>query len=381
MNADLLSLARDALGSDFYKLAGQFLGESQASTQTALSSLLPVVVGAMAQKGATPEGASRLISLANSTNLDANAPGNVAALFSGEAAGIKSMLKAGTSSLVPALFGDKSGALVNALSSASGVKSSSATNLLAMVVPLVLALLKKLIGDQGLSASSLASLLAGQARNLQGAIDSRLTGALGFSSPAAFLGGLGERAAEATARTGAHLSGATSGISAGTAAAATSVNRSPLARWLPWVIAAAVLLFLWNMFAGRAPAPPTASAPTASAPPPASAPTVVASGLPAKIYFDVGAAAIGPEASKTLTAVADTIRKDNAKVVITGYTDKTGDAAKNEKLAKDRAVATRDALMAAGVADSSIDMRPPMFVESGAGTSDAEARRVEINRQ
>jgi hypothetical protein len=270
---------------------------------------------------------------------------------------------------------------VNALSSASGVKSSSATNLLAMVVPLVLALLKKLIGDQGLSASSLASLLAGQARNLQGAIDSRLTGALGFSSPAAFLGGLGERAAEATARTGAHLSGATSGISAGTAAAATSVNRSPLARWLPWVIAAAVLLFLWNMFAGRAPAPPTASAPTASAPPPASAPTVVASGLPAKIYFDVGAAAIGPEASKTLTAVADTIRKDNAKVVITGYTDKTGDAAKNEKLAKDRAVATRDALMAAGVADSSIDMRPPMFVESGAGTSDAEARRVEINRQ
>ena len=54
MNANLLSLAQDALGSDFLKLAGQFLGEPQGSTQTALSSLLPAVIGGIAQKGATP---------------------------------------------------------------------------------------------------------------------------------------------------------------------------------------------------------------------------------------------------------------------------------------------------------------------------------------
>jgi hypothetical protein len=54
MNANLLSLAQDALGGDFSKLAGQFLGESQGATQTALSSLLPAVIGGIAQKGATP---------------------------------------------------------------------------------------------------------------------------------------------------------------------------------------------------------------------------------------------------------------------------------------------------------------------------------------
>lgn len=32
MNANLLSLAQNALGGDFAKLAGQFLGESQGST-------------------------------------------------------------------------------------------------------------------------------------------------------------------------------------------------------------------------------------------------------------------------------------------------------------------------------------------------------------
>jgi len=54
--------------------------------------------------------------------------------------------------------------------------------------------------------------------------------------------------------------------------------------------------------------------------------------------------------------------------------------AKNEELAKSRALAVRDALKAAGVPEASMEMRPPMFVETGAGGGDAEARRVEITR-
>ena len=55
--------------------------------------------------------------------------------------------------------------------------------------------------------------------------------------------------------------------------------------------------------------------------------------------------------------------------------------AKNEELAKSRASAVRDALKAAGVAEANIEMKPPMFVEVGAAGGDAEARRVEINKQ
>jgi hypothetical protein len=40
----------------------------------------------------------------------------------------------------------------------------------------------------------------------------------------------------------------------------------------------------------------------------------------------------------------------------------------------------RDALKAAGVSEASIEMRPPLFVEQGAGGNDAEARRVEISK-
>jgi outer membrane protein OmpA-like peptidoglycan-associated protein len=374
MNANLLTLAQDALGGDFSKLAGQFLGESQGATQSALNSLLPAVLGGIAQKGATPQGASGLMSLINGANLDVSSLGNLAGLFGGGGSGVNALLKAGTSSLVPGLFGDKAGALVNALSSSSGIKTASATNLLALIVPLVLTFLKKLMGDKGLNANSLSSLLSSQGPNLQGSLDSRMSSALGFASPAAFLSGLGGQAADTAMRAGAAV--------AGGAAAATTATKSGLMRWLPWLIGAAVVLFLWNLMTGKStPAPAPTAAVTAPAAPPAPAPAMVAASLPAKVYFEVGAATIGADGSKTLGAVADMIKKDDLKVTVTGYTDKTGDVAKNEELAKSRASAVRDALKAAGVADANIEMKPPMFVEVGASGGDAEARRVEISKQ
>jgi outer membrane protein OmpA-like peptidoglycan-associated protein len=89
---------------------------------------------------------------------------------------------------------------------------------------------------------------------------------------------------------------------------------------------------------------------------------------------------VSGDGSKAIAGAADAAKKDGAKLAVTGYTDRTGDAAKNEELAKQRAQAVRDALVAAGVPATSIEMRPPMFVETGAAGSDAEARRVEITR-
>jgi outer membrane protein OmpA-like peptidoglycan-associated protein len=165
-------------------------------------------------------------------------------------------------------------------------------------------------------------------------------------------------------------------------AAAAAAPKSGLMRWLPWLIllAALALLLLWLM--GRAPkAVPTAVAPIAVAP--AAAPPAVVGALPTEVYFATDSPLVGPEDGKTITAVADTIKKDNAQVAITGYTDKTGDLAKNQELAKNRAKAVHDALVAAGVPDASIEMRPPLYVEIGADhpAGDPEARRVEISKK
>jgi outer membrane protein OmpA-like peptidoglycan-associated protein len=393
MDMNLLSLAQSALGGDFAKQAAQFVGESPSAAQGALSALLPAVVGAIAQKGSTTDGASSLMSLINSSNLNAGTLTNIGGLFGGAGTGANDLLKIGTTQLVPALFGDKAGGLVNALSSASGIRPASATNLVALVVPMVLALLKKLIGERGLGASSLASLLGGQGQYLQGALDPRITSALGFASPGALLSGLGGAAADTARRAGAAVTGGAAAMGgAAYAAGSTAVDagRSAFARYLPWIIGIVILALLWWMFSSRSTTDTTkvTTAPATAAPAATTAgstgtPVMAFAGFPAKVYFETGSTTVGADGGKVVASAADEAKKGGFKVALTGYTDKTGDSAKNEEIAKNRALAVRDALKAAGMTDESIEMRPPVFVETGAGAgqvSDAEARRVEINK-
>src|SRR4030095_9147333 len=95
VHADLLTPVQEAVGGDFSKLAGQLLGESPGAIRSALTSLLPVVLGSVAQEVSTPAGAADLMSVINSANLDVNSLGNIAALFGGSGAD----MRAGTSSL------------------------------------------------------------------------------------------------------------------------------------------------------------------------------------------------------------------------------------------------------------------------------------------
>jgi hypothetical protein len=69
--------------------------------------------------------------------------------------------------------------------------------------------------------------------------------------------------------------------------------------------------------------------------------------------------------------------KDGGKIVVSGYHDSTGNLEQNQELAKQRALAIRDAIKAAaGIGDERFDMRKP---EVTTGSPDnAEARRVEV---
>lgn len=375
MNANLLALVQDSLGGDFSKLAGPFLGESQDATGRALGALVPAVLGTVAQQGSTPDGASKLLSLIESTKLDASSLGDVAGLFGSGGTGAQALMKTGTDKLLPALLGDKAAGVADAVSATSGIQRASATSLLAMVVPLVLGYLKKLVGDKRLDAGALSSLLASQLPGLKGALDSRMSTALGLAAmagPGSALGGLAGRTTGTVVRDVEAMA-----RSAGASAAAA---RPALMRWLPWLVGAAVILFLWTMLSGRFSPAPTSNpdaTPMMSAPPGA-----VAAGPLAKVYFGVGESAVSPAGSATIAEVAQTIRGGEWKVAITGYTDRSGDAAMNEELAKSRAIAVGEALKAAGVPAQNIEMKPPVSVEIGAATgADAEARRVEISRQ
>ena len=97
-----------------------------------------------------------------------------------------------------------------------------------------------------------------------------------------------------------------------------------------------------------------------------------------KFYFSSGKADLAAGASD---ALLDVVKGGQAgrKVAIAGFHDATGNALQNAELARQRAMAVRDALVAAGLAESQIELNKPEQI-AGTGTgSDAEARRVEIS--
>jgi len=100
----------------------------------------------------------------------------------------------------------------------------------------------------------------------------------------------------------------------------------------------------------------------------------------AKVYFAIGKAELDEAdkgvVGKTLEALG---ANPKAIVLLSGFHDPSGDSAKNAELAKQRAKAVRDALVAGGVAADRIKFRKP---ESTVGTgSPEEGRRVEIRVQ
>lgn len=107
------------------------------------------------------------------------------------------------------------------------------------------------------------------------------------------------------------------------------------------------------------------------------APTAVATAASAeRVYFEPGSAALPPEASELLVRVAEAARASGQAVVISGYHDASGDPARNEELAKERALAVRHALEANGVAPDRLVMSKPALT-TGDGDP-REARRVEL---
>ncbi|QRF60144.1 sodium-translocating pyrophosphatase [Variovorax paradoxus] len=94
-----------------------------------------------------------------------------------------------------------------------------------------------------------------------------------------------------------------------------------------------------------------------------------------KFYFATGSAEVAPNAREALADVIKAVQSGNT-VLVSGYHDATGDAAKNAELAKQRAVAVGDVLKAAGAPEDKIELAKPEQTQADGPAG--EARRVEV---
>jgi len=157
-------------------------------------------------------------------------------------------------------------------------------------------------------------------------------------------------------------------------------------------VAASIVIGIMSAMGGGSAAPAQAAlvaAPQAGAAATASSAVVaeldvapapaVGAGIPAQVrfHFETAKFELPPDAAAQLAAIAGWARGDaSARIGISGFHDRHGDAAANAALARNRAMATREALVAAGVPAERIVMVKPQ--ETTGGADDREARRVDV---
>lgn len=79
--------------------------------------------------------------------------------------------------------------------------------------------------------------------------------------------------------------------------------------------------------------------------------------LSGNAHFAVGKAYLSPSDKKELTKIAQQMKSENKKIVVKGYTDRTGSESLNQKLSLLRAEQTKDYLVSQGAPSDLIEVK------------------------
>ncbi len=97
------------------------------------------------------------------------------------------------------------------------------------------------------------------------------------------------------------------------------------------------------------------------------------------VFFAVNSVQLPADGAQSLQVLLVALRANpDARLTISGYHSASGELQVNQELAKQRAFAVRDALVAAGVAEEKLVLEKPLTTEANVVGEDAQARRVEV---
>lgn len=236
--ANLIQTVMSALTPGVTARLADSMGESPSALTNGLGAAAPALLAGALQRSATPAGARSLLDQVNQTVANGNPLDNLNAVAGDESA--RSAFLSHGQSLASSLLGGEGNAVTSAIASHAGVGMGSASKLLGLAAPLVMGAIARLAGPAP-TATGLQTLLSGQRPSILGALPA------GMGS----LFGLGSTARSGAAAAESHAAHATSTGAAATSAAAarTAEAGGGLGRFLPWIIAALVLIGL--LFAMR----------------------------------------------------------------------------------------------------------------------------------
>jgi outer membrane protein OmpA-like peptidoglycan-associated protein len=353
------------------------IGESPGKAEAALGGVLPSLLGGLANKASSPEGAGQLLDVIERNNFDGAQYSEVSQAVS-SANGITNIMNVGRP-LLDSVFGGRTNSVTDWISSLGGVSRSSASSLLSFALPMVLGLIGRKVSAAGGGVSSLMDLLKGERVSLKDA-PAGLAGALGLSEAAGerpFVGRYEQERKQPVV--GAYETQPARGSS-----------------WWKWVLPLLALVALLAYFLTRrsaddvartrlsepVPAPATRAL-DLGAFVPKSLPGGVTLNIPSngveskllafiedpnrqvdndtwfsfdRLEFETGSAQLRPSSQEQLGNIANILKAyPRVKVKIGGYTDNVGDDASNLKLSADRATNTMNEIVNLGIDRSRLE--------------------------
>jgi OmpA-OmpF porin, OOP family len=359
MAVNLVELVKGYLTPDIIQKAGSFVGESETATQKAMNGIVPTLIGALANQASTTGGAEKLIRMLDAGKYDGSGLNNLGSLFSGGETTQKAVTQG--KDILSSLLGNKTEGLIDQIARFAGIRTGSASSLMALAVPLIMNLLGRQRATIGQSPSALAAVLGEQKSWLSSLLPAGIGSFLGWT------GYESTRPRETTAYV-------------------EPKRESP--SWLvPLIVLGGIVLVALAWLLNR-PTPvrevPVAARPAAPAAKmtdlqlPGGVKVSVPEGsfhyslhqwlagttdttVPKRFVFDnlnfeTGSTQLTSESVPTVDSLVAILKAYPAVVVrLEGHTDSTGDAAANKKLSLDRAIVVKELMIKGGIADARVD--------------------------
>ena len=175
----ILDLLNSEMGQELISGAGKQMGLDSKSTTSALSTAMPLILGALKNNSNSAEGSAQLLGALNSPAHSGGARvENVSSILGGDSID-QDVLDDGAN-ILGHVFGGQESNAANALSKSSGLDMNSAMNMLKVAAPFIMSYLGKqtkennvtesgglgdmlggLLGSQGGDMASMASLIQG----------------------------------------------------------------------------------------------------------------------------------------------------------------------------------------------------------------------------
>jgi OmpA-OmpF porin, OOP family len=403
---NLLSLLKDNLTPEMISKAANLVGEDSSSTATAMSGILPAIMGSVVGKASTSEGASGIMSMLSSGGHDGGMMDNLGSMLGGGSS-TDGAMSAG-SGILSSLLGDKIGGIVSIISNFAGIKSGSANSLMSLAAPMVMGVIGKQVSGGNMGVSGLISLLSSQKDHVAAAMPAGLGDKLGG------LLGMGSMFSGASSMVSGLTNDASKTVSGATNYARETIEETSggLPKWLlPLLIGAAVIAGLLYFMKGCGKTPESVSSSMDSLSTgmsagmdsmASSASGAMASATDAvkklfklklpdgseievpegsledqivkfiqddsqkvdkktwfnfdRLLFDTGKSTLKTESQEQIDKTIAILKAfPKVKIKIGGYTDNVGKAESNMKLSAERATVVMDAIVTGGIDKSRLE--------------------------